>query len=76
MPIEDRMAFRAEWTNEMGRFALLFRAYDAKRLDAASVAELGRMAGTLADLLPLLVSLRLRAPSSADLERLKATSAA
>ena len=76
VPIEDRMAFRAEWANEMGRFALLVRAYDAKQLDAASTAELGSVAGALADLMPLLEQLRLRAPSSADLARLKATSAA
>jgi hypothetical protein len=76
VPIEDRMAFRAEWANEMGRFALLVRAYDEKQLDAASLADLGRVAGTLARLLPLLERLRLRAPSAADLERLKASSAA
>jgi hypothetical protein len=76
VPIEDRMAFRAEWANEMGRFALLVQVYDAKQLDAASVAELGTVASILAALLPLLERLRLRAPSVADLERLKATSAA
>src|SRR4051794_25174216 len=70
VPIEDRMALRAEWANEMGRFALLVKAYDAKQLDAASVAELGSVAGQLADLLPLLERLRLRAPMLADLERL------
>jgi hypothetical protein len=74
--IEDRMAFRAEWANEMGRFALLVRAHDAKQLDSASIVELGRVAAMLAGLLPLLESLRLRTPSAADLERLKATSAA
>lgn len=76
VPIEDRMAFRAEWANEMGRFALLVRAYDAKQLDDASIVELGGVAVTLADLLPLLDRLRLRVPSTDDLERLKATSAA
>jgi hypothetical protein len=76
VPIEDRMAFRAEWANEMGRFALLVKTHDAKRLDAASAAELSSVAGLLADLLPLLERLRLRAPSAADLQRLKATSAA
>lgn len=75
-PIEDRMAFRAEWANEMGRFALLVQAYDAKQLDAASVVELSSVAGKLAELLPLLERLRLRTPAAADLERLKATSAA
>jgi hypothetical protein len=75
-PVEDRMAFRAEWANEMGRFALLVQSYDAKQLDAASVVELGSVAGKLAELLPLLARLRLRAPAAADLERLKATSAA
>lgn len=75
VPVEDRMAFRAEWANEMGRFALLVQAYDAKQLDAASVVELGNVASTLAGLLPLLGRLRLRAPSTVDLERLKATSA-
>jgi hypothetical protein len=60
----------------MGRFALLSHAYDAKQLDAASVTELGRVAGILANLLSVLERLRLRAPSAADLERLKATSAA
>lgn len=76
VPIEGRMGFRAEWANEMGRFALLIQAHDAKQLDAESAAELGLVAGILANLLPLLERLRLRAPSSADLERLKATSAA
>ena len=76
VPIEDRMAFRAEWANEMGRFALLVQAYDAKQLDAATVADLGEVAGTLADLLPLLERLRLRAPAAADLDRLKTTSVA
>jgi hypothetical protein len=69
VPIEDRMAFRAEWANEMGRFALLVQAYDAKQLDAASVAELGSVAGQLAGLLRLMERMRLRAPSVADLER-------
>ena len=76
VPIEDRMAFRAEWANEMGRFALLVQAYDAKLLDAASVVELGGVAGKLSDLLPLLERLGLRAPVAADLERLMAPSAA
>ena len=76
VPIEDRMAFRAEWSNEMGRLVLLFQAYDAKQLDAASVIELGNIARLLADLLPLLERLKLRAPAAADLERLKATLAA
>jgi hypothetical protein len=75
VPIEDRMAFRAEWANEMGRFALLVQAYDAEQLDAASVHELGSVAGKLSELLPLLERLRLRAPAPADLDRPKATSA-
>ena len=76
VPIEDRMAFRAEWANEMGRFALLVQAYDANQLDAASKGELGSVAGKLADLLPLLERLGLRTPAAAKLERLKATSSA
>jgi hypothetical protein len=75
-PVEDRMAFRAEWANEMGRFGLLVQAYDAKQLDAASVVELGNIAGKLSELMPLLERLRLRAPVAADLERLKALSVA
>lgn len=70
------MAFRAEWANEMGRFALLVQAYNAKQLDAASVAELDSVAGMLAELLPLLERLRLRAPFATDLDRLRATSTA
>jgi hypothetical protein len=76
VPVEDRMAFRAEWANEVGRFALLVQAYDSEQLDAASIYELGSVAGKLAELLPLLEHLRLRAPALADLERLKAASAA
>ena len=76
VPIEDRMAFRTEWANEMGRFGLLVKAHDAKQLNAASVAELGGVAGTLSELMPLLKQLRLPAPAVADLERLKANSAA
>jgi hypothetical protein len=76
VPVEDRMAFRAEWANEMGRFALLVQAYDNGHLDTASVTELGSVAGKLAELLPLLERLRLRVPAVADLDRLKAPSAA
>ena len=60
----------------MGRFALLVHAHNAQQLDATSIHEFGSVARQLADLMPLLERLRLRAPSSADLERLKATSAA
>jgi hypothetical protein len=75
-PVDDRMAFRAEWANEVGRFALLVQAYDARQLDATSAIELGSVADKLAEILPLLARLRLRAPAAADLERLKALSVA
>lgn len=76
VPLVDRQAFHAEWANEVGRFRLLVEAYDAGRLRRAEIVELRDVASRLADLVPLLERLKLRAPAAADLERLKATSAA
>jgi hypothetical protein len=76
VPLVDRQAFHAEWANEVGRFSLVVKAYDAGRLRRAEVNELRNVARQLVDLMPLLERLKLRAPDAADLERLKATSAA
>ncbi len=75
-PLEDRQAFRAEWANEVDCFTAVVRAYDAGRLDADLVPPLFEVARQLSDLLPLLERLKLLAPDAADLDRLKATSAA
>ena len=76
VPLVDRQAFRAEWANEVDRFTLVVEAHDAGRLPRHLVAELLRVAKQLSDLLPLLERLKLLTPDAADLDRLKATSAA
>lgn len=73
---DDRIGYRAEWSNTVDRFAAVIRAYVDDQLDRDVAAELVEVANTLVRFMPTLERMQLRQPSPDDLRRLGILSAA
>lgn len=73
---DDRIGYRAEWSNTVDRFAAVVRAYVDGRLDPDVAAELVEVANILVEFVPASERMQLRQPSPDDLRRLGVLSAA
>ena len=72
---DDRIGYRAEWSNIVDRFAAVIRAYADDQLDHDVAAELIEVANILVEFVPALERMQLRQPSADDLRRLGVLSA-
>ena len=73
---DDRIGYRAEWSNTLDRFSSVVQAYAKHELDADVAAELIDVANLLVGFGPALEQMQLREPSPDDLRRLGVLSAA
>ena len=73
---DDRIGYRAEWSNTVDRFAAVVQAYVDDRLDSDVAADLVDVANVLVAFAPTLEQMHLRQPSADDLRRLGILSAA
>jgi hypothetical protein len=73
---DDRIGYRAEWSNALDRFSSVVRAHASQELDADVSAELIGVAKLLVRFSPSLERMQLRQPSPDDLRRLGILSAA
>jgi hypothetical protein len=73
---DDRIGYRAEWSNTVDRFSSVVQAYANRELDADVAVELIDVANLLVGFGPSLERMQLRQPEPDDLRRLGILSAA
>ncbi len=70
LPVEDRLAVRAEWDDVVSRYLAVVTAFDAGQLGNDESHRLRVLSARLARLAPSLERMRLRRPDPAILARL------
>jgi hypothetical protein len=73
---DDRIGYRAEWSNALDRFSAVAAAYAGQTHDPEVTAELIDVARLIVAFAPSLDRMQLRRPSPDDLRRLGILSAA
>jgi hypothetical protein len=73
---DDRIGYRAEWSNVVDRFSAVVRAYADDQLDHDVSSQVLDIARILLTFSPTLDRMQLRQPSADDLRRLGIPSAA